>query len=207
MHSKEASRTLGHPRAEGHVVVTKFASFSVKAGFLLSILIKVSIILVCLFVARCKNINQEINSYIIYKFIQICLVESCNLSHQRIFIDLRIKVNHRGVQGYYIIFADVVRLVVVQVKKEIVLGHSHIQGRAGQPHRLFNDTVWNYREDLVHVTFWYVNHIEYMNVWIFSKCSHLELACCPTVPLLVQVENSWGRLSEKNFQMFASPPR
>ncbi len=141
MHSKEASRTLGHPRAEGHVVVTKFASFSVKAGILLSILIKVSIILVCLFVARCKNINQEINSYIIYKFIQICLVESCNLSHQRIFIDLRIKVNHRGVQGYYIIFADVVRLVVVQVKKEIVLGHSHIQGCAGQPHRLFNDTV------------------------------------------------------------------
>lgn len=71
MHSKEAARTLGHPRAEGHVVVTKFTSISVKAGLLLSILIKVSIILICLFVARCKNINEEINSYIIYKFFQI----------------------------------------------------------------------------------------------------------------------------------------
>lgn len=62
-------------------------------------------------------------------------------THQRIVIDLRIKVDHRRVQSYYIIFANVVRLFVVQVKKEITLGHSHIQGRTGQSHRLFNDTV------------------------------------------------------------------
>lgn len=152
MHSKETARTLGHPRAEGHVVVTKFASISVKAGLLLPIPVKVSIILVCLFVAKTFMMRIKFKDKI-YKLIQmfVCFqlkaaIYLLNTSkghntHQRIVIDLRIKVDHRRVQSNYIIFADVVRLFVVQVKKEIALGHSHIQGRAGQSHRLFNDTV------------------------------------------------------------------
>lgn len=85
MHSKETARTLGHPRAERHVVVTKFASVSVKAGLLLPILVKVSVILVCLFVAKTFMMRITFQDKI-YKLIQMFFSgESCYLSikHQQ----------------------------------------------------------------------------------------------------------------------------
>lgn len=48
VHGEEATRTLGDPRSKRHVEVTKFATVSVKAGLLLTVFIKVSVILVCL---------------------------------------------------------------------------------------------------------------------------------------------------------------
>lgn len=62
-------------------------------------------------------------------------------THQRIFVDLRIEMEHLWIQRYDVVFADLVRFLVVQLEQEISFSHPHIQRGAGEPHRFLNYTV------------------------------------------------------------------
>lgn len=127
MHSEEAPGALGHPRAERHVVVPQFASLPVERCLLLAVIIKISVVFVGLWIDRERGVRgktDKLLTLVIWPF--IFKGKTLSITHQGILIYLGVKVEHLGVEGDDVIFADAIRLLVIKVKQEVLFGHSDV---------------------------------------------------------------------------------